>query len=184
MGDHATTLLDEPYSGEGRMTPTFDELFSEHHEKVLRSAYRVTGNMQDAEDVLQSVFLRLMNNPEQATKSENPAGYLCRAAINAGIDMLRSKHRAPTELLIEETVTSDLGAADQAVRQSELKRHLREAMLSLEERTAEVFALRFLEDFSNAEIGVILGMSPNSVAVTVHRARERLQQIIGELEGE
>ena len=184
MGDHAITLLNEPRSGADRMTPTFDELFSEHHDKVLLAAYRVTGNMQDAEDVLQSVFLRLLKRREPQTYGSSSAAYLRRAAINASIDLLRSKYHTHSVSLIEEIHSATQGAADSDVRQAELRRHLREALLSLEHHAAEVFALRFLEDFSNAEIAVLLDTTPNTVAVTLHRARTRLQEILGELEGD
>lgn len=166
------------------MTATFDELFSEHREKVLLAAYRVTGNMPDAEDVLQSVFLRLLKRRERLLGGDNPAAYLSRAAINASIDLLRSKYHRQTDSLIEEIHPSSLGAADSEARQAELRRHLRAALLSLEQATAEIFALRYFEDFSNVQIAELLDTSPNSIAVTLHRARKRLQELLGELEGE
>ena len=184
MGDHAITLLKEPQSGADRMTPTFDELFSEHHKKVLLAAYRVTGNLQDAEDVLQSVFLRLLKRRKYLNSGDNPAGYLSKAAINASIDLLRSKRHTQTDTLNEEIHPSSPGAADSEARQAEQRQHLREALLTLEQHAAEVFALRFFEDFSNVEIAMLLDTSPNSIAVTLHRTRTRLQEILGELEGE
>ena len=81
------------------MTATFDELFSEHHEKVLLAAYRVTGNMQDAEDVLQSVFLRLLKRRDPQSYGVNAAAYLRRAATNAGIDLLRSPSTTPRPIV-------------------------------------------------------------------------------------
>ena len=96
MGDQAITWLDEHKPAGVDMTPTFDELFSEHHEKVLLAAYRVTGNMQDAEDTLQSVFLRLLNRGELSHFADRAAAYLCKAAINASLDLLRSRRRVQT----------------------------------------------------------------------------------------
>ncbi len=81
------------------MTPTFDELFSEHHEKVLLAAYRVTGNMPDAEDVLQSVFLRLLKRREPPTYGSSSAAHLPRAALNARIDLLRAEDHTPNASL-------------------------------------------------------------------------------------
>ncbi len=166
------------------MTPTFDELFSEHHEKVLLAAYRVTGNLPDAEDILQSVFLRLLKRRHLLAVADNTAGYLCRAAINSSLDLLRSRSRHRAESLNEEIIPSTQGAADGEVLQLEQRRHLRTALLSLDQRAAEVFALRVFEGFSNTEIAVVLDISSNSVAVTLHRARSQLQEILGELEGE
>ncbi|MEQ9007418.1 MAG: sigma-70 family RNA polymerase sigma factor [Ekhidna sp.] len=98
---------------------------------IARCSGRVTGSTADAEDILQSVFLRLLQRPEGADCGVNLAGYLCRSAINAGIDLLRSRARAPGEALIEEMHSSEDGADDEA-RQAEIRRHLRRAMLELE----------------------------------------------------
>ncbi|MEQ9007614.1 MAG: sigma-70 family RNA polymerase sigma factor [Ekhidna sp.] len=135
MGDHAITLLKGPNSGETRMTPGLDELFAAHHRKVFRAAYRVTGSIQDAEDILQSVFLRLVQRPGGA----NPAGYLCRSAINAGIDLLRSRARAPGEELIAEMHASD-DNPDGEARQTEIRRHLQVSLGELQADTILILA--------------------------------------------
>jgi DNA-directed RNA polymerase specialized sigma24 family protein len=57
-------------------------------------------------------------------------------------------------------------------------------LLALDRHSAEVFALRVFEDFSNPQIAAVLDMSSNGVAVTFHKARTQLQEILGELEGE
>jgi len=184
MGEHAITLINEPQSGAAQRTPTFDELYNDHHKKVLLAAYRVTGNMQDAEDALQVVFLRLLRRSEQPDYRESSSAYLCKAAINASLDILRSKKRTQTEVLNEEMHPSTRGAAESETRQVELRRHLRTALQSLDQRAAEVFTLRVFEDFSNAEIAVVLDITSNNVAVIYHKARTQLQEILGELEEE
>src|SRR5213593_4336138 len=70
---------------------TLEAMFQRHHDRVFRTAYRVTGNAADADDVLQTVFLRLARGPE-ATLLENPEGYFARAAINASLDLLRGRN--------------------------------------------------------------------------------------------
>ena len=166
------------------VTPGLDELFSEHHKKVFMAAYRVTGNPQDAEDILQSVFLRLLDRAEMPSASHQLGGYLRRAAVNQGIDLLRSRKRAPQDPLQETDFASTSGAAEAGVERSELQRRLRTALLTLDPASAEVFALRYFEDYSNAEIARILESTPNCIAVTLHRARARLQESLGELSGE
>lgn len=184
MGDFAITLLNPPATGAESLNPGFDALFSAHHRQVFRAAYRVTGNLQDAEDILQSVFLRLLAARGQSGAHDNPAAYLCRAAINASIDLLRSRARTQHESLVEEEHFAQQGEPDSIARQEELRQILREAMLTLDAHAAEVFALRYFEEFSNAEIAVLLDSSPNAIAVTLHRARARLQEILGEIEGD
>jgi RNA polymerase sigma-70 factor (ECF subfamily) len=144
----------------------------------------VTGNLQDAEDILQSVFLRQLDRRDQALSANNTSAYLCRSAINASLDLLRSRRRAPSEALNEELLPSSHGAADGDVHQTEQCRLLRTALLALDRRPAEVFALRMFENFSNTQIAVVLDISANSVAVAFHKARAQLQQTLGELEGD
>lgn len=183
MGDQAITLRKQPESGSGAGIPDFDELFDAHHRQVFQTAYRVTGNLQDAEDVAQSVFLRLLQR-NGCEGHRNPSGYLYRAAINAGIDLLRSRSRERTESLVEADHADDDSTADTDARQAELRHLLRRALLELEPRAAEMFSLRYFEEFSNTEIAAIMETTPNTVTVTLHRARTRLQEILGELEGE
>src|SRR5437899_11530041 len=71
-------------------------LFREHHDQVFRTAYRVTGSAADAEDVLQTVFLRLVRRKEELDLSPSPGSYLHRAAVNASLDLLRSRTRSPS----------------------------------------------------------------------------------------
>src|ERR1035438_7489416 len=76
---------------------SLSRLFGEHHKRILTAAYRITGSMADAEDVAQSVFLRLAN--AEGPTVVNPGSYLYRAAINGALDLLRRRKAAPTESL-------------------------------------------------------------------------------------
>ncbi|MGD0268453.1 MAG: sigma factor, partial [Candidatus Sulfotelmatobacter sp.] len=60
-------------------------IFRAHYGLVFRTAYRITGNAGDAEDVLQTVFLRMLRRGRGAEPLENPESYLRRAAINAAL---------------------------------------------------------------------------------------------------
>lgn len=166
------------------MTPTLDELFSEHHDRVFSAAYRVTGNPQDAEDIVQTVFLRLLSRHEMPTASHQLAAYLRRAAVNQAIDLLRARKRAPLDELDESAHCDPSTDIETTSTQSELQEQLRAAMLQLEPGMAEIFALRYFEGYGNSDIAQILDSTPNSVAVSLHRVRARLQDILSELSGE
>jgi RNA polymerase sigma-70 factor (ECF subfamily) len=147
--------------------------FDQHQRMVFRTAYRVTGNVADAEDVLQTVFLRLSANAPELTNLE---GYLRRAAVNASLNLLelRSRGNVPLESAPEPFARQDQG---------ELRQVLRRAIATLGGRTAEMFALRFIEGYENSEIADMFGVSQVSVAVTLHRARKQLQKEIRQLGG-
>ena len=150
-----------------------EQLFRDHHGLVFRTAHRITGNAGDAEDVLQTVFLRLAGRDPSAEPLENPEHYLRRAAVNAALDVVRSRHAEDT------APVSDLPQQDLTPgHRRELRECLRRALARLTPRAAEVFALRFLEGHSNRDIARMLGASQVWVAVTVYRTRQRLQREI------
>src|SRR6266576_4775405 len=78
-----------------------EALFQKHNQRVFRTAYRVTGSAADAEDVLQTVFLRMARGHETAAAAENSEAYFSRAAVNAALDLLRSRKRSRTVAIDE-----------------------------------------------------------------------------------
>ncbi|MFN2492426.1 MAG: RNA polymerase sigma factor, partial [Pyrinomonadaceae bacterium] len=76
-------------------------LFRTHHDRVFRTAHRITGSPADAEDVLQTVFLRLVKGGNAYDLSDNPEAYLSRAAINASFDLMRTRSRSKSVELTE-----------------------------------------------------------------------------------
>jgi RNA polymerase sigma factor (sigma-70 family) len=161
-------------------------LFAEHYRRVLMAAYRITGNIADAEDVAQTVFLHL--GAEEDTKEiravSNPSSYLYRAAINGALDLLRRRKRAalePLELASGERSTGAGSAPESEVEDMELGRQLRQAIGELAPRAAEMFALRYLEELSNREIAKLMGTSSAVVTVTLYQARSRLKKRLTEL---
>ena len=155
-------------------------LFEEHHRLIFHTAFRVTGNASDAEDVLQTIFLRLLNRPPAALDSEKAGGYLRRAAINASLDLIRSRKRsrlvALDQQVLEEVGPSSAVESDPARRFAslELRDRLRRELAKVNPRAAEMFVLRYFEGYRNSEIGPMLGTSRMTVAVTLHRLRKRL----------
>jgi RNA polymerase sigma-70 factor (ECF subfamily) len=167
---------------------TLEDVFRDHHRLVFQSAYRITGNSQDAEDVLQTVFLRLARREQGHGLQDNPAGYLHRAAVNAALDVVRSrKSRRATALDDVAPVLSDDDPNRSPERRqdgSEILERVRDALGNLNPRTAEVFALRYVEGYGNHEIAKILGTSRSTIAVMLHRARHKLREQIGDFVGE
>ncbi len=154
-----------------------ERVFLEHQQRVFRAAFRITGNAQDAEDVLQTVFLRLARRGDTASLA-NPSSYLYRAAVNAALDLLRAR-RERSSVALEEAHGSPDGLArrpDQVHEAAELRAWLRQAIAGLPPRAGEVFALHHLEGLENRDIARALGLSRVAVAVTLHRARRRLQR--------
>jgi RNA polymerase sigma-70 factor (ECF subfamily) len=147
----------------------FAGLYERHYETVFRAALRVTGNPADAEDVLQTVFLRVLARGEDLEDVALPAAYFRRAAVNAAVDVLRRR-----ELHAESGY--DEGAPQVAVQPSLLlKEGLRRAIAALDSEDASLFLLRYVEGLSNEELAGMFKMEKNNVAVRLHRIRQRLQ---------
>src|SRR5689334_17532254 len=156
-----------------------EAVFKEHHGMVFRAAYRVTGNAGDAEDVLQTVFLRLVKRDPDADPVGNIASFLHRAAVNAAVDLVRARQNVRNIPLDElEPVLAD-GAhrsPDRLQVSGEIRQWLRDALGRLNPRIAEMFALRFFEGKDNPEIAKLMNTTPGTVAVTLSRTRDRLQK--------
>lgn len=165
-----------------------ERIFREHAPRVLQAAYRVTGNADDAEDVLQTVFMRLVRREGGSPLSDSPGNYLHRAAINAALDVVRSRRAqraAPLEPV--ESVLADRSADADPERlgaSAEIKRRVREALSGLSPRAAEVFALRYFEGYDNHEIARMVGSSRSTVGVILHRARTTLRETFGPRDAE
>jgi RNA polymerase sigma-70 factor, ECF subfamily len=163
-----------------------EAVFREHHALVFRAAYRITGNATDAEDVLQTVFLRLVRRPPEADTVDRIESYLHRAAINAALDLIRSRQSArsvPLDDVAAVLRDSSTQSPDRVYGGVEIRGWLRKAVIRLSPNAAEMFVLKFVEGRGNSEIAKTLGTTEGTVAVTVHRTRERiskeLQQYLG-----
>ena len=84
-------LMAAPMESADLSATDLERIFRENHAMVFRAAYRVTGNADDAEDVLQTVFLRMLKRDPGAEPVGNMASFLHRAAVNAALDLVRTR---------------------------------------------------------------------------------------------
>lgn len=161
--------------GGNQAEPGLDGVFLSNKDQVFRAAYRITGSATDAEDVLQTVFLRLVRQRD-VSAIVNLSGYLHRSAVNAALDVLRSRKDARTVSLDDDPQESLAVSLNTTARVTELRDWLRQALTRLNPRWAEMFVLRFVEDFSNREIAGMMNTSPAVVAVILHRTRAQLKK--------
>jgi RNA polymerase sigma-70 factor (ECF subfamily) len=145
------------------------ELFERHSAAVFRAALRVTGNPADAEDVLQTVFLRVLGRSDDIASGRLSAAYFRRAAVNGAVDLLRRR-----------TVHAESAYDDEAPHAAIeapvlLKERLRRALATLDGEDATLFLLRHVEGLSLEELAALFQLQKNNVAVRLHRIRLRLQ---------
>ena len=162
----------------GKCLDRLEGVYREHQRRVFRAAYRLTGSAADAEDVLQTVFSRLLAKQTAVDLGDAWAPYLHRAAVNGALDVLRAKARLST-LEEPDGQPSGLRGPEAETRLREQKSQLRQALAKEPRRSAEIFALRYFEGYRNTEIADMFGTSRASVAVTLHRVRARLKKAMG-----
>jgi RNA polymerase sigma-70 factor (ECF subfamily) len=156
-----------------------ESVFRENHAMVFRAAYRITGNASDAEDVLQTVFLRMWKRESQAESIDNMSSFLHRSAVNAALDMVRTRQNirhVPLDELEPVLADSPHRSPDRIQGSGEIREWLRGALARLNPRIAQMFILRFFEGKENPEIARLLNTTPGTVAVTISRTRDRLRQ--------
>lgn len=159
--------------------PELGQIYRDHHKRVLNAAYRVTGNAQDAEDVLQTVFMRLVRREGGSPLSDSPGSYLHRAAINAALDIVRSRTASRTSPLedVEASLSASSNEAPDRIHDAgEIRGEIRTALAKMSPKAAEVFVLRYFEGYGNHEIARMLGASRSTINVILHRTRQRLRE--------
>jgi RNA polymerase sigma-70 factor (ECF subfamily) len=162
-------------------------IFEDHHARIYRAAYRITGNSTDAEDVLQNVFLRLarQDEPDAAgpSRAGNVEGYLYRAAINSALDLCRKRRLQPALYADLEAPPEPEAGGPRPGEELELRGWLRRALAALSPRQAEMFVLRYIEGYDNREIAQLMQTSQAVVAVSLFRVRSRLKTSMRMLAG-
>ena len=157
-----------------------DRMFREYHQLIYRTAYGVTGSREDAQDIVQTIFLRLLRQEFQHDLKTNPKAYLYRAAVNLSLTTIQKRQRhvqiEATEHI--EKIATDPSESDSA---EDLHRRLYAAIAELDPDVAHTLVLRYVHRYSIAEIAKLLGKSRSAVAVGLFRSRVRLKQLIGVL---
>lgn len=158
--------------------PDWNQIVQLNAAKVLNSAFRVLGNLADAEDVSQEVFAEAFRKWE-SSPVQQWTGILRRMAVCRAIDLLRSKKSF--DPLTEEVVDHvGVDPVENAIA-SELEQRLRKAICCLSERESQVFCLMYFEHQSSKSISQSLDISPGAVATALSKARTKLELVFREL---
>ena len=131
-----------------------EEIFRNTWKLIHRTAYRYTSSWEDAENVLQTIFVRLTPGWSNRDLSPNPRAFLYRAAINASLDVVRLRKRANAVSLdvVDFEQSSQASSPADNLADTELRELVRQAVAKLEGRTATAFILRYYEGYDNRRI--------------------------------
>jgi len=144
-------------------------------EKLYRYALSLTLDIALAEDVLQDVFIKLWTKRDQLEKVQNREAWCIRVVRNQSLDRIRQRKREPLELEKVHYAVGALAAAD-SLEHQDLLEQIRLVLEKLPEQQREIFRLRELMGYSNAEIEEILHLNHSQVKVSLFRARKIIRK--------
>lgn len=163
------------------MTETaLEQLIGRHADMVYRLAYTYVGNRADAEDLVQTVFLKAFANDPSFTDAEHEKAWLIRVTANAGKDALRARKRRAVPVALDERA-ADAGAAalpevsGPVTSAYEAPGPVTEAVLALPPAYREVVFLYYYEDYSTREIAALTDSSEVAVRARLSRARKKMR---------
>ncbi|HEV2912574.1 MAG TPA: RNA polymerase sigma factor [Pyrinomonadaceae bacterium] len=156
-------------------------LYERHRDAVFRFAYRLTGSVAVAEDVTHDCFLSLIRSPERF----DPSRAALRTYLYAATRNLALKHfrqplapHAPLDDLTEEPAGPEIEQPLRQLLDEELSSEVRKAVASLPPLQREALVLFEYEELSMAEIAAIVGADTGVVKSRLHRARQKLRQLL------
>lgn len=165
---------DGPYA-----TAAFRELVERYTDLVFRRAYRLVASVEDAEEVVQDVFLRAFRSIRRFRPEQPLEHWLLTITTNSARNLLRTRFRETRKrseygdfLRVSARVSSARGAHDRVV--------LERAMGTLDPTTRMAISLRFLENQGYREIAEQLGLGESAVKMRVRRGLEQLRKQLSE----
>jgi len=164
-------------AGEG--APTWEEVARRYGRFLYTVAYRLTGNREDAEDLVQEVLLRVRRGLE-TYQPGSMEGWLSRIATNAFLDEVRRRRRRPEDLLPSDPdwVLPPTGAADEVLAAQVLPDDVQAALQGLPEDFRAAVVLCDVVGLSYQEIGASLGIPVGTVRSRIHRGRAQLREVL------
>ena len=169
-GVYEVREVDHVHETPGRVSNRIEEFVRKHENRVFRIAVAIMGNKTDAEDILQEVFLKIVERKApRFQSSEHEAAWLTRVTVNQCRSRLRSPWRKRNEQLL------DIYPA-----QDDEQHDLLETVLSLPAKYRIAICLFYYEGYSTREIAEITGQKEPTVRSILTRARYMLRDVLKE----
>jgi RNA polymerase sigma-70 factor (ECF subfamily) len=169
-----------------RERPAVAELVDTYRHRVIKTAYYFLGNMQDAEDLAQDVFLEVLASLNRFRQNAALSTWIYRITVNRSLNALKKKKRMQLVLRAgglfglgredRDLVSQDDSNEENSLENRERRQLLEETVGSLPENQRTAFILCKYEELSYKEISEVMGVSVSSVESLMHRARLNLQK--------
>lgn len=165
----------------------FDSLFKRAYPKLFFYARGIVGNDDDAEDVVEDVFVGLWRRRDEVDWSDKIEGYLYRAVFTRAINLLRMANRSEEQLSLLTAINdrrmayleSEMGNPQHDAEVVDLRQAIDEALSALPAKSRQVFQMSYIDGLHHQEIAEALGISVRTVEAHIYTAlrvlRKRLE---------
>lgn len=152
---------------------SFEEIMVLHQQRVFRTALRILGNQEDAQDAAQEVFLRLYKYLNKFDETRELAPWLYRMTVNACRDLMRK--RPHTEDL-PDTLAAPVSDMGLSIDLTTERRWMAAALKALPEKERAAVVLRDIEGLTTSQVAEILGSTEQTVRSQICRARIKIKE--------
>ncbi len=177
--DRTTAPTDETH--EDWVPPTWGEIVEQHGERVYRLAYRLTGNVHEAEDLTHDTFVRVFRSLDRYTPGTFE-GWLHRITTNLFLDRARRKQRLRFDSLTDEFAAllhSGTATPEDVYVDHLLDADIQEALDELQPQYRAAVVLSDIEGLTYEEVAEALGIKLGTVRSRIHRGRAQLRESLG-----
>ena len=153
----------------------FKQRYMPHYRLLYRVAYHLTANAQDAEDLLQDMYLKLWQKRDELPQEAVKQAYLVTMMRHLFLDQRRLKHLDTSELK-EEASPPDERSLDHQIDSQDEARQMEGLISQLPERDGRIIRMHLVEERSYEEIEQDTGLSQSNIRIIVMRTRQKLKQ--------
>ena len=179
--EQGTTMTSDAGAATGEWTPpSWEQIVEEHSARVYRLAYRLTGNVHDAEDLTQDVFIRVFRSLH-TFRPGTFEGWLHRITTNVFLDKMRRKQRIRFDALSDESAArlpSREASPEQTFADTHFDDDVQRALASLAPDFRAAVVLCDIEGLSYEEIAATLDIKLGTVRSRIHRGRAQLREAL------
>jgi RNA polymerase sigma-70 factor (ECF subfamily) len=176
-------LVDRISSGDNS---AFQEFVERYKKKIYYIAYDITGDHDDAEDISQEVFIKVLRSLKTFRRNAKISSWLYQISVNASIDLLRKKSSKHEKLMddieradIQENLQGSSNNAqnpEQSAEEIIIQKHISKALQKVSPKERSVFVMRHYNELKIREIAEILKVSPGTVKALFYRATRKLRK--------
>ena len=156
----------------------FKQLFLPCHRKLFSVAYRLMGNAQAAEDIVQETFLKLWMQRDKMEKVDNPEAYSITVLRRIFYDKMRAGHLQEVDKDVGSLQVSSSQNISKQLEEADEYQRVRLLINHLPEPQARIMLMRDIEDHSFEEISTETGLTEVNIRSILSRARKKIREQI------